>query len=331
MLEKLITNIKQSLPEALRRKLGVAGEVTPHLQKRDEAEEFNEFSSVRKNKTIAQQAVVSGAEEEDRAKKRNSMIFKVIIILGIAYIVVDEFILKDVSIDPTTEEIIAAAAAKKKKKKIVVAEAAIETQTEAQTEASAETSAAPTSDPTPPIENVNVLEKTEPVTEAPVVQAEPEPEVISSTRITETSNIDQKLDQLVENVDQNQNQNSNPNTVEEIKIPSQSQVAPETQVAQAPKDNFSSMASKITEDAAVETPAPAYDQVGRGLVYNCKDKYWACLNKPAFLTCNKNMLWNKSKGNPAECVVKDIYNSDEDCAKVQKYNVSSNVATAFCN
>ena len=90
------------------------------------------------------------------------------------------------------------------------------------------------------------------------------------------------------------------------------------------------MASKIVDDVAVETAPPPYDQLGRGLVYNCKDKYWACVDKPAYVTCNKNMKWNKSKGNSAECVVQAIYGSDDDCAKVQKYNVSTSQATTFC-
>jgi len=86
---------------------------------------------------------------------------------------------------------------------------------------------------------------------------------------------------------------------------------------------------KIVADD-VYTPPPVYDQLGRGLVYNCKEKHWACVEKSAYVLCNKNMLWNKSKGKPAECSVQNVYNSDADCNTVQKYNISTSKPTPFC-
>ena len=336
MLEKLITDLKKSLPEALRKKMGGAEKVSLQSNGADEDDNvgFNQFAPKMKKKTVnlvATPSLSSSALEEDAAKKRNSMIVKVIIILGLTYFFVDEILLKEEPIT-TVQEV------KPRKKKAVappvetpVAEAATtpvvdplaETSTPVAAEASTEV--APTSE-TPPIENINIIENTataEAPAPAPTVTEAPPEEIISQTRIGESS-MDSKIDQMVNTVDQN-------NPVEEIKIPSQ--VAPTATDVPPPtptNTDMSSMASKISEDV-IETAPPAYDQVGRGLVYNCKDKHWACLSKPAYLECNKNMQWNASKKNQPSCVVQEIYSSDEDCAKIQKYNVTTLKPTPFCS
>jgi len=322
MFEKLITDLKNSLPEALRNKLGGA----------DNSNEEEDFEEV---ETESDESSVESSEEEKKTKMK-SMIIKVIVILGLGYFALDEFVLK--GMQQQSEADIFAQAPKPKRKKPVEAQATTDATPPADTavssevttpeesadsstvSASEEVSTQPVSE-VPPIENINVLEKTPESTSAqqaalaeeqPSVQ--PEEQVISEARMGESS-ADQKLDQLVENVEQT----AATNPIEEVKIPSSDEAAVSS----------SSMASKIVE-GITETAPPAYDQVGRGLVYNCKDKYWACLDKPAYVTCNKNQKWNKSKGNTPECAVADIYSSDEDCAKVQKYNVSTNASTAFC-
>jgi cytoskeletal protein RodZ len=358
MLEKLITELKKSLPESLRKKMGVAEQAISYSQDSDEGNEFNELAPYAKKKLSAGAPLRASASpdvSDDAAKKRTSMIIRVIIILGIAYFVVDEIILKPAPAEKSADELIAAASKKRKKKSIVkpadeqagstaISEAGATAPELAPGEIALTTSSEPLTEPTstvpvgtvttdtPPIENINVIGKPDLAVEAKNVVPEAAPEVsepsepaVTQTRIGENS-IDKKLDQLVETVDQN-------NSVEEIKIPSQetksAAVIAMEETKKMSNDSLANMTSKIAEDIP-EAPAPSYDQVGRGLVYNCKDKYWACLDKPAFLNCNKNMKWNKSKGNPAECVVQDIYNSDEDCAKIQKYNVSSNTTTGFC-
>lgn len=319
MFEKLITDLKKSLPESLRNKLGGA----------DNTVEEQEFEEVETDSNESPSP--DSSSEEEKKKKTKSMIIKVIIILGLGYFALDEFVLKGMQQESETE--IVAQEPKKVDEVVATTEETPPTDTtvssegtppaEQVTEPVAEASST-TSEPVvsevPPIENINVLEKTEETTSTvPVAQVEEEPavrpeeQVISETRMGESS-VDQKLDQLVDNVEQT----ASSNPIEEIKIPSSDEVV------SAP-----SMASKIVE-GVVETPPPAYDQIGRGLVYNCKDKFWACLDKPAYVTCNKNQKWNKSKGNSAECAVADIYSSDEDCAKIQKYNVSTNASTAFC-
>lgn len=310
MFEKLITDFKKSLPGPLAKILGV----TDDIESGDEDEELDEDE--RESDESANEDL-----EEEKKKKMRSMIIKVIVILGLGYFALDEFFLSDMQ--KNSEGNIALQKTRPKVKKVIEdagppEKIPSETVPEADTtlnaspqinEVSSDSSQAKISED-PPIENINVLEKTEEEAST-LVETQPEEQSSSEAKVGEIK-IDHKLDQLIENagpVAEN-------NPIEEVKIPSSGEVAP-------------SMVSKIVE-GVIETPPPAYDQVGRGLVYNCKDKYWACLDKPAYVACNKNQKWNKSKGNAAECAISDVYSSEEDCAKVQKYNVSTNAPTAFC-
>jgi hypothetical protein len=319
MFEKLITDLKKSLPESLRKKLGGAEMDDDELHEEESGSEDSDAASL---------------SDEEKKKKRNSMIIKVIIILGIGFYVVDEYVLK--TSEPTVEELLAKAPKRKRPKPVKPAAADATATTPATTPETdpnatatppdvnidASSGIATSTAEVPPIENVNVLDKsadTSTTASTPATEPESSPPLVTETRVGE-SNVDQKLDQLVDNVEQT----APTSPIEEIKIPSHTE-SPTSSESTAP-----SMASKIVE-GITETPPPAYDQLGRGLVYNCKDKYWACLDKPAYVTCNKNMKWNKSKGNAAECAVSNIYGSEEDCAKVQKYNVSTNASTDICN
>ena len=314
MFENFIINLKKSLPEALRKKLGGA----------DDFDDEDDFEEIQQESDEGGEDDLEDDVDEDKQKKMKSMIIKVIVVIALGYFALDEFLLKDAQQSPITEN---TAQAPKPNKTIETettaelppVEAVVETpEVESESEVIAEVEA-------PPIENVNVLEKNEesiPTETVVQVQEElppelppetPQDQVISETRMGE-STVDKKLDDLVDNLEQT----ASSNPVEEIKIPSPGE-----------SESSPSMMSKIVEEIT-ETLPPVYDQVGRGLVYNCKDKFWACLDKPAYVICSKNQKFNKSKGNIPECVVADIYSSDEDCAKVQKHNVSTSAPTAFC-
>lgn len=329
MLEKLITNLKNSLPESIRKKMGGAAEA-------DEDETESEESGADNLKKYESNDAPS-TDQADKKKKQMSMIIRVVIILVLGYLALDEFVLKKDKDELTVDEMLASAPKRKSRRVVKPVEAPAEAPVDptATTTPATETPATETAaTEVPPIENINVLDKNDPsVSSSQNTTPEPQlsieatstetpPEIVES-KVIDTS-VDKKIDQLIDNVDQTNS------PIEEIKIPSQSKNQGE-QISEAisePKKE-TSMASKIVEDIT-ETPVPAYDQVGRGLVYNCKDKYWACVDKPAYVICNKNMKWNKSKGNSMECVVQNIYNSDEDCAKIQKYNVSTSQPTGFC-
>lgn len=282
MLEKLITNLKNSLPGAKKNADSEDSETVPDTdqEERGESEEGEETSSA-----------------EDEKKKKISMLIRVVVILGLGYTAVDHFFLSAEQ-EPSLEELTAAAPKKRKRPKPAVekpAEEKIETP-----KSEAPVMAEPVATAEAPVEDINILDKNEPVQEEVPVKTEP---VVAESPVlgekAQDANLDQRLDQLIDNVDKK----------EETKEPN--------------------MADKIEEEVAY-APAPSYDVVGRGLVYNCKDKFWACIDKPGYVACNKNMKWNTSKGNAQECVVQNVYNSDEDCSKIQKYNVSTSQPTTFC-
>lgn len=319
MLEKLIANLKESLPEPLRKKLGM--ESNADDQTSEESEESGEDS----HDTVA--------PEIDPKKKQLSMIIRVIVVLALGYLAIDQFFLTpedntvvDVPIKP-----------RKRRPKVTppaATEAVVAGNGAVTDPAAAVTPPAETppvvadTAPVPPVENINIAEKTD---TAPVVAAEPvvpdsqivpeapvapvnpvTPEVLSTEpaatvgEVKSETQIDKSLDSLIDSVD---GKNTN-------------------EVANTEKKE-TKLEDKIVADD-VYTPPPAYDQLGRGLVYNCKEKYWACIDKMAYVTCNKNMKWNQSHTKPAECVVQNVYNSDDDCSLVQKHNVSTSKATPFC-
>jgi hypothetical protein len=314
MLEKIITDLKKSLSGSSKKK----GE-------EDDVESDEDAESQEESED-------NDSSDKDKKKAQTSMLIRVLIILGLGYVALDHFVLNSNDGGPTPEEIMARAP--KKRKPIVKKEVAGEG-----ANVSAENASPSSSSPAPsdeksnsegagnlessvsneekkneaPVENINILDKDQ----APVVASE-QP---NSQAGEDQENIDKRIDRLIETADQNEPKAP---AVEEVFVPNSSAADSE-----AKKPSKASMADLIVEDD-VFVPPPQYDQIGRGLVYNCKEKYWACIDKPSYVACNKNMKWNKSKGNPGECVVQNVYGSDEDCAKVQKYNVSTNQSTDFC-
>jgi hypothetical protein len=79
-------------------------------------------------------------------------------------------------------------------------------------------------------------------------------------------------------------------------------------------------------------PPPNYEKIGRGLVYNCKDHHWACVDKIRYFECHSNNLWNKQEKKNPECVPsKEVYESDKDCQIMQVHYINTVKKTSFCN
>lgn len=322
MLEKLITNLKQSLPEPLRKKLGMEDSHQDEEESSEHSEELNEESHDTSDNE-------SGGGE-DKKKKQISMLIRVVVVLALAYMAIDQFVLK--SDDPSTEVADIPVVPRKPRRKVVPApteggsevkkaegestEAKPEAKTEESSTAKSPESAPETAPETAPeaasqtagtapveqapIENINIADKK--AEEVPP-QAVGETPTVGEVKSSETP-IDKSIDSLIDSVD----------------APAKTDAADKKEIK---------LEDKIVADDNY-TPPPAYDQLGRGLVYNCKEKYWACIDKMAYVSCNKNMKWNVANGKAAECVVQNVYNSDEDCNIVQKYNVSTNKETPFC-
>ena len=75
---------------------------------------------------------------------------------------------------------------------------------------------------------------------------------------------------------------------------------------------------------------PNYEVMGRGLVYNCKGKYWACVSRKSYFQCRKNERWQNQKKKDLECHIARVYATDSDCKTIQKYNINMNAPTEFC-
>lgn len=76
---------------------------------------------------------------------------------------------------------------------------------------------------------------------------------------------------------------------------------------------------------------PDYEYQGRGLVYNCTGKHWACVDGPSYKACEDNASSNEFLKKKPECHPFNIYESPRGCASIQNRMVSSNAKTAFCN
>lgn len=112
------------------------------------------------------------------------------------------------------------------------------------------------------------------------------------------------------------------------------------EVATGGDDNLTDQILKDLESQANTAPKkaaqteyvrpPDYEYRGRGLVYNCVGKHWACIDGPSYKTCENNASANKYKNKPAECYPFNVYQSQNDCSKMQNRMVSSSAKTNFC-
>ena len=160
---------------------------------------------------------------------------------------------------------------------------------------------------TPPVENINIADKKADEASLPKKDEKAVETSPKTGEVKSSEQVDKSIDSLIDSVD-----------------------GKDKSVDEGSPKKSTKLEDKIVADDVYTAP-PAYDQEGRGLVYNCKDKHWACVDKASYLNCNKNMKWNKSHRKPAECSVLNVYVSEDDCALVQKFNVTTAVATPFCN
>lgn len=91
--------------------------------------------------------------------------------------------------------------------------------------------------------------------------------------------------------------------------------------------------AKDTEKKPVKTEyvaPPNYENVGRGLVYNCTGKHWACVDAPSYRNCEDNASSNKFAKKKVECYPFNVYEAQSGCEKMQNRMVSSGAKTDFC-
>jgi hypothetical protein len=76
---------------------------------------------------------------------------------------------------------------------------------------------------------------------------------------------------------------------------------------------------------------PDYEYRGRGLVYNCLGKHWACVDAPSYKACEDNASSVKFLQRNTECYPFNVYETIRGCEDMQNRMVSSSAKTNFCN
>jgi hypothetical protein len=125
---------------------------------------------------------------------------------------------------------------------------------------------------------------------------------------------------------------------EEVKpvLDIQGDVGESESVKEIPDDTVTVVEDKVGEEQKTEeerfdyVSPPDYLKFGRGLVYNCKGKHWACVDKESFFICRKNQKHFNKMGKPTECFSKSVYSSNLDCRTVQVHFINTNEKTDFC-
>jgi len=75
---------------------------------------------------------------------------------------------------------------------------------------------------------------------------------------------------------------------------------------------------------------PDYEYRGRGLVYNCGGKHWACVDGPSYKNCEDNHAFQDKKNAKIECYPFNVYETTRGCELMQNRLVSSGAKTEFC-
>ena len=171
-------------------------------------------------------------------------------------------------------------------------------------------------EPTPEEPAVVVEPTPEPVAEEPAVVVEPTPEPVPEEEpaVADEAPVKTPIDVSVDSVD-----------------------------GQVTSTDESSMTDKILEDLEKQvkkdqpkevkkeyvTP-PDYEYKGRGLVYNCAGKHWACVDGPSYKTCENNFSSTSYQKKNIECYPFNVYDTTKSCQMMQNRVVSSNAKTDFC-
>jgi hypothetical protein len=103
----------------------------------------------------------------------------------------------------------------------------------------------------------------------------------------------------------------------------------QVQVDAGEKNETSSdkQATDVTKAPTVKevTEAVNFQVAGRGLIYNCKGKHWACVDKTNYLRCR-----DLAKTGSKECMVKGVLKTTDACFAMQRKYISNNMKTDFC-
>lgn len=302
-----------------------------------------------------------GSSKKAGKKKPNKIIF-IVVGLGLVFLFADDFLPKD---EPAETPVVQTPKKKSqreldKEKAALKAKEAAETPTETPTEAPTET---PVAETEKPAEEETPVAPVETPTEAPN-------ETISETPIeapvetpTETPAVEEPtapVESIGESETPMPTEESDPSIgIEEPALDLGDSTTPEG-VTLSPSDNAGEdqigmpgdttagggdFTDKILQDLEKQaqdkektTPKkrdyvspPDYEYTGRGLVYNCVGKHWACVDAPSYKICEQNHDSTKALNKKVECYPFNVYEKTKNCQSTQLMMTSSNAKTAFCN
>jgi len=303
---------------------------------------FSELTSKEKQNSSSEESGESSADEA--AKKKKSLIIKVVVVGALAVV-----LLYDEIFPPTDDQIPETASSPFKKpirnKKNPEASTPVPTpEAPAANEANnaaATPSDSTTSEVTPeavpsegsatetaesgPVEasspeesvttETTTLEKTpESTPETSVVDTSTAPSTETTTETTAQENV-VSAEPSTDTVDETVNSTDDENLTDKILQDLETQVK----------------TKKVENEQKEYVAPPDYEFVGRGLVYNCIGKHWACLDGASYKLCETNLASVKYQKKSIECYPFNVYQNQKGCELTQNRMVSSSAKTNFCS
>lgn len=276
------------------------------------------------------------ASSDDKAKPNPKKIaVYVLTVLGLGFILfMDDFMPQETEVEP---QVVVDSPAKRAKKK---REEPIETTTEASQEPTTsleEVSADPAKESEVVVTETPVIEspKEEPkIEEQPTkdLTAVPNPEeetTITETPIIETTetNTIQETEKAVSEVKPDE-----PIMLSDVGETSEEDRTDENMTDKILDDLEKQVSNQTKEEQKKEYVSPPnYEYGGRGLVYNCSGKHWACVDAPSYKICQDNSSSTSFLKKKKECHPYNVYQTVNGCATIQNQFVSTGKKIDFCD
>ena len=265
------------------------------------------------------------ADDEEAKKKKKSKIIQIAIGGALVVFLLSDYIIPpDEEPAPAGDEIVEGPPADQP----ATAETPVEVKPDAPVEAKPD---APVTEPTPPVETAETPVETAPTTtettpDSPVevtsteTPSEPveEPAVDFPTETAETPS-DIPIEPMggetsTDTIGEDMGQAGDENLTDQILQDLEKQAK----------------GTETTEQKKEYVSPPDYEYRGRGLVYNCSGKHWACVDAPSYKACEDNNSSVKYLNKKVECYPFNVYETTRGCESMQNRMVSSNATTKFC-
>ena len=314
--------------EDFKEKLGEITSSLPFGKKvdSDDDEDLDEGTEIIKKERHSEE----DEEVESSGSETRSKIIKAIIVLGIIFFAVDEFYLSKQNVEEVPPPVVK----KKKKRAKVKKDETSQSEQMKETKNALVDSQKVEAQVEPPQKNDMVQREDSELNEKGEKEMEMESQLSALEETLENKTEEVPKETPRNNVTQNEEsieeQESQPEEVgqtvssEDVSVKKSEEIPLNQQMGE--------IVEKIEEPKVDKyVPAPQYSSMGRGLVYNCKDKHWACVDKDEFFACKDNEKWNTKNGKSVECHAVGSYSTTRDCRVVQVYNVNMAVKSDFCN